>query len=134
MAIFPPMSATTLCYIVDQTPVVAFLEILHPDSGFGACLKRVSNAQATILLLSKAICNACQVPFDESVKCLCEHVVDEHHFWNQCIKYLTESTFEQKKPSKSKLQNDESLNDVTEIWDCVTELCQTITNHEILFV
>lgn len=127
-----PMSSSKLRRITEQTPTVAFLEILHPDSGFIQCLKRKSNSLSTILLLAKAITNGCRVPFDESVKCLCEYVVDEENYWNQCIKYLTESTYVRSKASKVRPQNDDSTqNDRMEIWDCVTALCRAIVNHEI---
>ncbi|XP_037031769.1 uncharacterized protein LOC119071146 [Bradysia coprophila] len=123
-----PMSTSKLRLITEQTPVVAFLEILQPDSGFFQCLKRKSNSLATILLLAKAICNGCRVPFDESVKCLCDFLVDEQNFWNQCIKYLTESTY---LPTKARSQNDATISDGMEIWNDVISLCRTIVNHEI---
>ncbi|KAG4070493.1 hypothetical protein HA402_005725 [Bradysia odoriphaga] len=125
------MSASKLRLIAEQTPVVAFLEILHPDSGFFQCFKRKSNSLATILLLTEAICNGCQVPFDESVKCLCEFLVDEQNFWNQCMKYLTESTYLPTKPSKARPQNEATVSDGMEIWNHVISLCRTIVNHEI---
>lgn len=134
MASIQPMTAIKLRYIVEQTPVIAFVEILDPKSGFFLCLKRKSNALDTILLLSKAICNVCRVPFDESVKCLCELIVAEQDFWNRCTKFLTDSTSSfdgPKKPSKSKSKNDGMIDDNIEIWQCVTALCQAITNHEI---
>lgn len=125
------MSTSKLRRIIEQTPVIAFLEILHPDSGFLQCLKSESNSLATIQLLAKAICNGCLVPFDESVKCLCEYVVDEQNFWNQCIKYLTESAYVPSKPDEDRPPNDSTINDGMEIWNCVTALCRTIVNHEI---
>lgn len=124
------MPAARLSFIANQTPVLAFLEIVQPDSGFFLCLKRKSNAQKTIILLSNAICKGMNVPFDENVKCLCENVVAEENFWNQYLKYLTESIASPPKDGTSKSQNDVAEN-YEEIWQCLTELCQAILNHEI---
>lgn len=41
------MAASKLRFIVEQTPVLE-MQIMQPDSGFFVCLKRKSNAQATI--------------------------------------------------------------------------------------
>lgn len=126
------MAPTRLSLIVNQTPVVVFLEIVQRYSDFFTCLKRKTNPLNTIVLLSKAICKGAQVPFDENVKCLCERVVAEENFWYQFLMYLSESTvaIPAAKSFKTKSQNDATKND-SEIWQCVTDLCQTIANHEV---
>lgn len=123
-----PMTFKKLCFVSEQTPIAAFLEVIHPESGFFECMSRKTNALETILTLSNVICKVFTLPFTENIKCLCTKIIGEENFWHQLEKHLKESTIALKKP-KSKKKGQVPRNDA-ETWLCATQLCQSIANQK----
>lgn len=119
-----------ICFLLEQTAIDAFMEVIHPESGLFECLCRKSNSLETIVSLSTLICKVLLVPFTENVKWLCENVVAEENYWSQMEKYLRDSTVISKK-SKPKKKGQALPKDNAEIWKCVTELCQSMTDQKV---
>lgn len=127
-----PMSYKKLCFLhEEETTIAAFLEVIHPESGFIECLSRKTNGYETIVAVCNVICKVSELPFGESIRCLFEDIVAEENFWAQAEKYSKESTATAKK-FKVKPKKGQALPKIdVEIWQRVTQLCQCINDQKI---
>lgn len=90
-----PVSFKKLSYVLDQTPLNIFLDIVQTDSGFLETLNRSSNSTEMIVLTIKVLLKFVETPFAEHISVFLAKVCQKSNYWKQMEKMLKETTTKQ---------------------------------------
>lgn len=125
-----PMSFKKLNYLLDQTSLHIFLDIIQTDSGFFETLNRSSNSTEMILLTIKVIIKFVEAPFIEHIQVFLKEVRKKASYWKQIETILKETTVKQQPAasSKQKKKNNKVIlhrNDL-ELWQQIYALCVVV--------
>lgn len=128
-----PISFKKLSYLLDQTPLNIFLDVIQTDSGFLETLNRSSNSTEMILLTIKAILKLVETPFINHLQVFLSEVRKKSSYWKQIEVILKETTVKQKPvtSSKQKKKNNKVIlhrNDL-ELWQQIYALSTAISKH-----
>lgn len=128
-----PISFKKLSYLLDQTPLNIFLDIIQTDSGFLETLNRSSNSTEMILLTIKVIVKLLETPFINHIQVFLSEVRKKSSYWKQIEVILKETTVKQKPvtSSKQKKKNNKVVlhrNDL-ELWQQIYALSTAISRH-----
>lgn len=128
-----PMSFKKLSYLLDQTPLNIFLDIIQTDSGFFETLNRSSNSTEMILLTIKVILKFIETPFIEHNQVFLNELRKKSSYWKQIETILKETTVKQQPTtsSKQKKKNNKVVlhrNDL-ELWQQIYALASAISKH-----
>lgn len=128
-----PISFKKLSYLLDQTSLNIFLDIIQNDSGFLETLNRSSNSTEMILLTIKAIVKLLETPFINHIQVFLSEVRKKSSYWKQIEVILKETTVKQKPvtSSKQKKKNNKVVlhrNDL-ELWQQIYALSTAISKH-----
>lgn len=130
-----PMPFKKLSYILDQTPLNIFLDIIQVDSGFLETLNRSNSSTEIIILTIRTILQMIETPFTECMRVFLLQVHNVSNYWKQIESILKETTSgpasgnsnaKQKKKGTTKIvlhRND------LEIWQYVHNLCAGISRY-----
>lgn len=128
-----PISFKKLSYVLDQTPLNIFLDIIQTDSGFLETLSRSSNSTEMILLTIKVILKFIETPFIKHIQVFLTEVRKKTSYWKQIESILKETTVKQHPTtsSKQKKKNNKVIlhrNDL-ELWQQIHALTVAILKH-----
>lgn len=128
-----PISFKKLSYLLDQTSLNIFLDVIQTDSGFLETLSRSSNSTEMILLTIKAILKLVETPFINHLQVFLSEVRKKTSYWKQIEVILKETTVKQKPvtSSKQKKKNNKVIlhrNDL-ELWQQIYALSLAISKH-----
>lgn len=128
-----PISFKKLSYLLDQTSLNIFLDVIQTDSGFIETLNRSSNSTEMILLTIKAILKLVETPFINHIQVFLSEVRKKTSYWKQIEVILKETTVKQKPvtSSKQKKKNNKVIlhrNDL-ELWQQIYALSAAISKH-----
>lgn len=127
-----PISFKKLSYLLDQTPLNIFLDIIQTDSGFLETLNRSSNSIEMILLTIKVINTIIKTPFTEHIRVFLNKVRNTSNYWSQIEAILKETTIKQRSntASKQKKKNKVVLHrSSSDVWQHVQELSFSIAKY-----
>lgn len=128
-----PISFKKLSYLLDQTALNIFLDIVQTDSGFLETLNRSSNSTEMILLTIKVILKLAETPFINHLQVFLSEVRKKTSYWKQIEVILKETTVKQKPATgaKQKKKNNKVVlhrNDL-ELWQQIYALSAAISKH-----
>lgn len=128
-----PISFKKLSYVLDQTPLNIFLDIIQTDSGFLETLNRSSNSTEMILLTIKVLLKFVETPFIKHIHMFLSEVRKKGSYWKQIETILKETTVKQQPTtsSKQKKKNNKVIlhrNDL-ELWQQIYALSAVISKH-----
>lgn len=128
-----PISFKKLSYVLDQTPLNIFLDIIQTDSGFLETLNRSSNSTEMILLTIKVLLKFVETPFNKHIHMFLSEVRKKGSYWKQIETILKETTVKQQPTtsSKQKKKNNKVIlhrNDL-ELWQQIYALSAVISKH-----
>lgn len=128
-----PISFKKLSYLLDQTSLNIFLDIIQTDSGFLETLSRSSNSTEMILLTIKVILKLVETPFINHIQVFLSEVRKKSSYWKQIEVILKETTVKQKPvtSSKQKKKNNKVIlhrNDL-ELWQQIYALAVAISKQ-----
>lgn len=126
-----PISFKKLSYILDQTPLNIFLDIIQCDSGFLETMNRSSNSTEMILLTIKVLLKFVETPFTEHIAVFLKKIAKKNNYWKQIEQMLKETTKKQPPSTvntKQKKKNNKVIlhrNDY-ELWEQIYALSVAI--------
>lgn len=129
-----PIPFKKLSYILDQTSLNIFLDIIQTDSGFLETLNRSSSSTEIVILTVRTILKMIETPFTEFVRVFLAQVRNASNYWKQIELILKETTAapvastsnakQKKKGAKIVLHKNDQ-----EIWQHIYNLCFGIARH-----
>lgn len=129
-----PISFKKLSYILDQTPLNIFLDIIQCDSGFLETMNRSSNSTEMILLTIKVLLKFVETPFTEHIAVFLKKIAKKTNYWKQ-IEQMLKDTTKKQPPStvntKQKKKNNKVIlhrNDY-ELWEQIYALSIAISKR-----
>lgn len=133
-AFVQPIPFKKLSYILDQTSLNIFLDIIQIDSGFLETLNRSNSSTEIIILTIRTILKMIETPFTEFVRVFLAQVCTANNYWKQIESILkdttaapvasTSSAKQKKKGGKIVLHKNDQ-----EIWQHVYNLCVGVARH-----
>ncbi|XP_055324337.1 NFX1-type zinc finger-containing protein 1-like [Sitodiplosis mosellana] len=128
-----PISFKKLSFLLDQTPLNIFLDIIQTDSGFFETLNRSSNSIEMMLSTIKVINRFIENPFTEHINTLLNKVRKISNYWNQIETILKETTIKPRPNSfsKQKKKNNKVVvhRNNTEVWQHALELSTSVAKY-----
>lgn len=122
-----------MSYILDQTPLNIFLDIIQIDSGFLETLNRSSNSTEMILLTLQVMLKMIETPFAEHIRTFLNEVRNKVNYWKQIENMLKETTVKQQpaKETKQKKKNNKVIlhRNETELWQHILSLSEAFIKH-----
>lgn len=133
-AFVQPIPFKKLSYILDQTSLNIFLDIIQTDSGFLETLNRSNSSTEIVILTIRTILKMIETPFTEFVRVFLEQVRSANNYWKQIESILKDTTAAPHAPSASAKQKKKGAKIVLhkndqEIWQHVYNLCVGVTRH-----
>lgn len=137
MTFVQPISYKKLTYILEQTSLNIFLDIIQSDSGFIETLNRPTNSVETLIITIKIILKCIEMPFNENLKGLVNEIANANSYWKQLESVLKDTTIsvtvENAPKTKSKKKVIVHKFD-QEIWLNVYNLCFNLTKRKNIIV
>lgn len=133
-AFVQPIPFKKLSYILDQTSLNIFLDIIQTDSGFLETLNRSNSSTEIIILTIRTILKMIETPFTEFVRVYLAQIRNASNYWKQIESILKDTTAapaastanakQKKKGTKIVLHKNDQ-----EIWQHVYNLCVGVSRH-----
>lgn len=128
-----PMSFKKLSYILDQTPLNIFLDVIQMDSGFLEILNRSSNSTEMILSTLKVILKFMETPFTEHIQIFLNEIRGKINYWKQIETMLKETTTKAQpvQNAKQKKKNNKVIlhRNELELWQQTYALSSTFIKY-----
>lgn len=133
-AFVQPIPFKKLSYILDQTSLNIFLDIIQTDSGFLETLNRTNSSTEIVILTIRTILRMIETPFTEFIRVFLAQVCHAANYWKQIESILKDTTAAPAASASSAKQKKKGAKIVLhkndqEIWQHVFNLCDGIGRH-----